>query len=62
MKLSIESIHRIRATAWRDYKKSKPTAKQKRIEFLEKRARIHEEANNDKLADKIREISKAEYL
>ena len=62
MKLSIEAIQRIRATAWRDYKNSKPNAKQKRIEFLEKRAQIHEEANNDKLSDKIREISKAEYL
>ena len=62
MKLSIKAIQRIRATARRDYKNSKPNAKQKRIKFLETRARIHEEANNDKLADKIREISKAEYL
>ena len=62
MKLSIAAIQRIRATAWRDYKNSKPNAKQKRIEFLEKRAQIHEETNNDKLADKICEISKAEYL
>ena len=62
MKLSIKAIQRIRATAQRDYKNSKPNAKQKRIKFLETRARIHEEANNDKLADKIREISKAEYL
>ena len=37
MIFSIDAIQRMQATAWKDYKKVKPTAKQRREQFLEKR-------------------------
>ena len=37
MIFSIDAFQRMRATAWKDYKKVKPTAKQRREQFLEKR-------------------------
>ena len=37
---SIDAIQRTRATAWKDYKKVKTTAKQRREQFLEKNRKI----------------------
>ena len=62
MEHSIEAIQRMQASAWKQYKKAKPSAKKKREAFLEKLAQSYEVKENEKLANKVREINKAEAL
>ena len=57
----MEAIKRMRATAWKYYKRVKPTAKKREI-FLEKRAQSCEKIEKDKPAKKLQGISKAEIL
>ena len=54
-------IKHMQATARKDYKRVKPTAKKREI-FLEKRAQSYEKLEKDKLAQKLQGISKADIL
>ena len=62
MIFSIDAIQRMQATLWRDYKKVKPTAKQRRAIFLEKKAQNYEHKDEEGLTNKMREMNKAEAL
>ena len=58
----MEAIQQIWATAGKEYKNVKPNARQRRNKFLDKLILSYEKKDKDKVADKIRAISKAERV
>ena len=59
---TIDAIKRMRAAAWKNYRASKPTAREQQTAFLMRKATKHEDKGNDNLAKKIREIDKNEHM
>ena len=53
MSHSVEAMKKLQATAWQEYRKAKPTAKQRRHEFLKQKAEMYEEDRHNNLAKKI---------
>ena len=62
MSHSVEAMQKLQASAWRDYRKAKPTAKQRQHEFLKKKAETHEEDGNDNLAKKFEKLIRMNML
>ena len=62
MSHSVDALKKLRASAWKNYRANKPTAKIKRIAFLHRQADQQEENGNEILAKKIREIDKNEQM
>ena len=62
MNHAIEEIKKMRASAWKKYRASKPTAKERQTDFLQQQANDREENGDDTIAKKIWEINKSEQM
>ena len=60
MNLTIEAIKKLRATAWKNYRSVKPSAKERRQRFLDKRIEEKEKEGDVRTANHIRNLNKDE--